>query len=78
MFSMTRIWRCPVGLPVVATCLILSASGCGGGNEGTTVKVDEAKEKALTNSMRGYFEKDSKKESKKETDSEAAKEPAKK
>jgi hypothetical protein len=44
----------------------LSCVGCGGGNESATIQVDEAKEKALTDSMRGYYEKENKKETKKE------------
>ena len=39
----------------------LSSVGCGGGNDGQTIQVDEEKEKALTDSMRGYYEKESKK-----------------
>lgn len=63
---------------LAATCLIFAGSGCGGGNQGTTVKTDEKQEKALTDSMRGYFEKESKKESKKEAKPESSKESAKK
>ena len=30
--------------------------GCGSSNDGTVVEVDEEQEKALTDSMRGYYE----------------------
>jgi hypothetical protein len=41
--------------------VVLPSVGCGGGNDSQTVQVDEVKQKALTDSMRGYYEKNEKK-----------------
>lgn len=78
MFTIARYRLLPVIVMTVTTIAVFSGSGCGGGDQGTSIKVDEKQEKALTDSMRGYFDKESKKETKKETKSETAKESVKK
>lgn len=64
MLTVVRFGR--VSLVMLVASFGLSCVGCGGGNESPTIQVDEAKEKALTDSMRGYYEKENKKETKKE------------
>lgn len=41
---------------ILLGCVALAAAGCGSSNDGTMIEVDEEKEKALTDSMRGYYE----------------------
>jgi hypothetical protein len=43
---------------VLLGCVALAAAGCGSSNDGTMIEVDEEQEKALTDSMRGYYEKE--------------------
>ena len=45
-------------LAAVVGCSAAPMGGCGASDDGKTIEVDEVKEKALTDSMRGYYEKE--------------------
>jgi hypothetical protein len=53
-------------IPALLMTVVISAGGCGQGNDNSSIKVDETREKALTDSMRGYYDNENKKETKKE------------
>jgi hypothetical protein len=68
MLTVARFRR--VFLVVLVASFGLSCVGCGGGNESSTIQVDEAREKSLTDSMRGYYDNENKKETKSENKKE--------
>lgn len=41
---------------ILLGCVAVSVAGCGSSDDGTMIQVDEEQEKALTESMRGYYE----------------------